>query len=105
MIDEHETVASAINMGEVLYRMTRVLGERRANAAIEAVRGVVRTEDPDWTLVREAARLKAGGTISYADCFAVATARRHDAPLYTGDPEIVALSDRVRVVDLRQDRP
>lgn len=101
LIKEQETLASSINMGEVLYRMVRVLGERRARAAIDSVRAVVRTEDPDWPLVREAARLKAAGNISYADCFAVATARRHHAPLYTGNPEIVALADTVNVVDLR----
>jgi hypothetical protein len=35
----------------------------------------------------------------------VATARRHDAPLYTGDDEILQLTDAgVELVDLRSTR-
>lgn len=62
----------------------------------------MRTEPPDADLVLGAAEIKAGGRISYADCFAVATAERHQAPLLTGDPEILAL-DRpaLELVDLR----
>jgi len=37
----------------------------------------------------------------YADAFCVATAQRLDAPVLTGDPEIVALAGEVEVVDLR----
>jgi hypothetical protein len=39
----------------------------------------------------EAAELKALHPISYADAFAVATARAERAVLVTGDPEILAL--------------
>jgi predicted nucleic acid-binding protein len=53
--------------------------------------------------VRTAAQIKAGNRLSYADAFVVATAQRHSAPLYTGDPEIVALGDLVEVVDLRKE--
>jgi hypothetical protein len=45
--------------------------------------------DPDWALVAEAARVKAGGGVSYAGAFCIATALRVEAPLWTGDPEIV----------------
>jgi predicted nucleic acid-binding protein len=41
--------------------------------------------------ILEAARLKARHSMSYADAFAVATARLARAPLLTGDPEILAL--------------
>jgi predicted nucleic acid-binding protein len=61
----------------------------------------VRAEAPDSELVIAAARIKAGGGISYADCFAIATARRFEAPLLTGDPEIVRHARGVEVVDLR----
>jgi predicted nucleic acid-binding protein len=49
----------------------------------------------------DAARLKAGGGISYADCFAIATAQRYQAPLFTGDPEIIDWAGDVEVIDLR----
>lgn len=66
------------------------------------MRGVVEVEDPDWPLVRVAARVKARGGLSYADSFAVATAHRHRAPLYTGDPELVSPGGELHVVDLRE---
>jgi len=102
LMAEDDTVASAVNVGEVLYRVTRESGERRALELVERVRGVVEVEDPDWPLIRAAARVKARGGVSYADAFAVATAHRHRAPLYTGDPEIVSLTGEVDVVDLRE---
>jgi predicted nucleic acid-binding protein len=54
-------------------------------------------------LVFSAARIKARGGLSFADAFCVATAERLQAPLWTGDPEIIAVSESVRceVVDLR----
>lgn len=68
---------------------------------VEALRRTVVSERPDWDLTASAARLKSRHRLSYADAFAVATARRHDAPLYTGDPEILALPSLVDVIDLR----
>ena len=47
--------------------------------------------DPDWPLVSAAAKIKARGGLSYADAFCIATAVRVEAPLWTGDPEIVEL--------------
>jgi PIN domain nuclease of toxin-antitoxin system len=101
-IDTAEAIMSSINLGEVLYRLEREHDSAQAMALVEQVRTVTVVEDPDWHLVVEAARLKAGGRLSYADAFCVATAQRHQAPLYTGDPEILALEDVVEMVDLRE---
>jgi PIN domain nuclease of toxin-antitoxin system len=100
-IDEEVGVISWINLGEVLYRAIPRRGERRAMDAVRAVSRRLQVEDVDAPLVLDAARLKAAHRLSYADAFCVATAQRHGAPLYTGDPEIVALPDLVEVVDLR----
>jgi PIN domain nuclease of toxin-antitoxin system len=94
-------VISWINLGEVIYRAIPRRGERRALDAVRAVSRRLQVEDVDGALVTAAARLKAANRLSYADAFCVATARRHDAPLYTGDPEILALRDMVELVDLR----
>ncbi|HXJ95729.1 MAG TPA: PIN domain-containing protein [Terriglobia bacterium] len=45
-------------------------------------------------LILDAARLKSRFPISYADAFAVETARQRKAPLVTGDAEILELSKR-----------
>lgn len=91
----------SINLGEALYLETRRLGPARSEEAIRMARRDMRIIDPDWELVSTAAGVKAQGGISYADAFCVATAKRMDAPLLTGDPELVALSHDVEIVDLR----
>lgn len=101
VIGRGEAVMSWINVGETYYAALRRRGRPLADRAVRALRAAIRTEEPDADLVLAAARLKAAGRISYADCFAVATAQRHVAPLYTGDPELLALGDTVEVVDLR----
>ena len=94
---------SSINLGEVLYIRIRERGEKAANADIERIRKRSEVLSPDWALVRSAASVKAGGGLSYADAFCVATARRLSSPLWTGDPEIVERADELGcdVVDLR----
>jgi PIN domain nuclease of toxin-antitoxin system len=92
---------SSINLGEVYYVLAKTHGVAVADDRTAAVRRAIRVDDPDWPLVVAAARLKAGGGISYADAFCVATAERHGAPLYTGDPEILALDLAVKMIDLR----
>lgn len=102
-IESAAAVISAVNLGEVLYKLERGHGPKRANALVEQVRAVTLVEDPDWDLVVRAAHIKAAGGISYADSYCVATAQRHEAPLYTGDPEILALGHLVELVDLRRE--
>lgn len=93
---------SSINLGEALYWIERECGGSAAAEQIEKLRSILAVEDPDWPLVRAAAHVKADGGLSYADAFCVATAQRHQAKLYTGDPEILALGELVEVVDLRE---
>lgn len=90
----------SVNLGEALYLETRRVGAARSEDVIRKVRSNLTIVDPDWDLVSAAAGVKAGGGLSYADAFCVATAQRLAAPLWTGDPEIVALSGEVDVVDL-----
>jgi PIN domain nuclease of toxin-antitoxin system len=94
---------SSINLGEVLYMRIRERGEKAASADVEMIRRRSEVSSPDWALVRSAASVKAGGGLSYADAFCVATAKRLGLPLWTGDPEIVARADELgcAVVDLR----
>lgn len=96
-----ESIVSDINLGEVVYALSRSHGEQTALDRIRELRRRVHPEAPDWALTLAAARIKGRHPVSYADAFAVATAQRHDAPLYTGDPEIIGLAGTVEVVDLR----
>ncbi|MBB4664676.1 PIN domain-containing protein [Conexibacter arvalis] len=92
---------SSVNLGEVYYGMIRRHGQSVARELVHGIRQLVTVEDPDWELVRAASEIKAGGGLSYPDAFCVATAMRHGAPLYTGDPEIIRLGADIEVIDLR----
>jgi predicted nucleic acid-binding protein len=102
VIEAHEPVACSVNVGEAYYALIRSHGRRLAHARVEQIRQLVHVLDPEWPVTRGAAEVKAEGGLSYADAFCVATARWCGAPLYTGDPEIVALDgDDLEVIDLR----
>lgn len=89
---EEGAIASWVNLGEVLYIEIRRHGEERATTVVDSLAAqLVEIATADAELTHQAARIKAGGGISYADCFAIATALRHRAPLLSGDPEILAL--------------
>jgi len=93
----------SVNLGEALYMEMRVRGSGQAGETIENARRELTVLDPDWDLVVTAAKVKASGGLSYADAFCVATADRLNAVLWTGDPEIVALAEKLpcEVHDLR----
>ncbi|MFL5818845.1 MAG: type II toxin-antitoxin system VapC family toxin [Conexibacter sp.] len=105
IVESGNVCMSWINLGEVVYETVRRRGAERARVAVGAIRARIDAELPDEGMVLAAARIKARGGLSYADAFCVATARRHKAPLYTGDPEIIALDgDDLEVIDLRATR-
>lgn len=101
LLEEGGGAVCSINLGEVLYRQTRLAGALAARERVAALRGNLDVVDPDWQLVEAAAEIKAPGGLSYADAFCVATAIRLDAPIWTGDPEIIDRSGDPEVVDLR----
>ena len=94
---------SSINLGETLYMRIRDRGEKSAAKEIRKIRKRSTIIDPDWVLVSAAARIKAGGGLSYADAFCIATAQQLDVSLWTGDPEIIGKADEFscKIVDLR----
>ena len=87
-----------INLGEVHYKTIRVLGPEGAKDFMENfVRLPITIILPDEALIWKAAELKAQFPISYADCFAAATALIHNAAVVTGDPEFKKLAKVVSV--------
>ena len=86
---------SMINVGEVFY----LIAKRRGAALAERFLSdfpimPLQTVVPDRRLILSAARLKSRFPISYADAFAVETARQLKAALVTGDPELFELAKR-----------
>jgi ribonuclease VapC len=86
---------SLINVGEVFYLIAKrhgaALAERfLSDLAMMPMQALL----PDRKLILGAARLKSRYAISYADAFAVETAREQNATLVTGDPELWQLCKR-----------
>jgi len=79
---------NAINLGEIIYATKREFGDQKkleVLANIERLNFTVLPIPND--LIFQAAEHKAEYNISYADCFALASAIEHKAILVTGDPE------------------
>lgn len=94
-------VMSWINVGEVSYIVERRAGADRARRIVRELRRRLTLDLPSDARVLQAAHLKAGYPMAYADAFAVATAIAHGATLLTGDPEILDGDPAWPVEDLR----
>ena len=91
-------VMSEINAGELFYTTACKEGERRAEEILGSLTLFRISLIPaTWALVLEAARLKSKYPLSYADCFAVATAIKQEAVLVTGDPEFKHVKDLIEI--------
>ena len=89
---------SVINLGEVYYNVGRARGERFAESVLEELRSLPLEILPaDEPAVFAAARWKMKYPISYTDAFAAAAADRLDAILVTGDPELLALKEQLKI--------
>ncbi len=95
----HRLLMSVVNIGEVWYATARRHSDRDADHAIRELRSIgVEFIDVDWPTTQIAARYKALGGISYADCFAAALAKHHKAELLTGDQEFKQLENEINIV-------
>ena len=87
-----------VNVGEVYYKTIRAVGLQEAKKFLENFfRLPISLILPDSNLIWQAAEIKAEYSISYADCFAAATAQRYEAILLTGDPEFKKIESLVQV--------
>ncbi len=94
---------SAVNLGEVYYRIGRVKGRDEAEGTLEAIRRLpLRVLSATDEMVLAAASLKIDYSISYADAFAAAAAERLNAVLVTGDPELEQMQGRIRIEKLQR---
>lgn len=90
---------NAVNVGEVFYILSRQRGDRAAEYFLSVILpGLpISVLDNSFDNVIAAARLKAKHALSFADCFAAASAIRENAVLVTGDPEFRKLGKAVTV--------
>jgi len=87
-----------INVGEVYYKTIRAVGLEEAKKFLENFfRLPLSIINPDSELIWKASEIKAEYSISYADCFAAATALRYEASILTADPEFKKIESFVAV--------
>ncbi|MGA2959228.1 MAG: type II toxin-antitoxin system VapC family toxin [Thermodesulfobacteriota bacterium] len=87
-----------INLGEVYYKTIRAIGLEEAQKFLENfLRLPLSIILPDSELIWKASEIKAEYAISYADCFAAATALRYEATILTGDREFKKIESLVSV--------
>jgi predicted nucleic acid-binding protein len=96
---EIKLLMSIVNLGEVWYTFDRRTSTNDADQVITEIQGMkVEITTPDWEQTRQAAVYKAKFRIAYADCFAAALAKLHNAELVTGDPEFQKLQDKISIL-------
>jgi len=85
----HPVLMNEINVGEVYYILFRKRGRKKAEYFLWTILPSlpILTVSNAFEDVVNAAEIKAENPLSFADCFAVDTARKNHAVIMTGDPE------------------
>jgi len=83
---EAHLLMSVVNFGEVYYVLLKLVGKQSAGEYIQKLQNIVTIIDADQASTIEAASLKHGYRIGYADSFAAALALSRKATLVSADP-------------------
>jgi len=88
-----------INVGECFYILARERGMEKGEYFVHTILPNLPITKRANTFqdVLEAARIKAEHSLSFADCFAIQTSLREDAPVLTGDPEFEKAEKLVKI--------
>jgi ribonuclease VapC len=79
---------NAINLGEIIYTTKKDFGDQKKLEVLASIERLnFRILPIPNELIFQAAEYKAEYSISYADCFALASAVEHKAVIVAGDPE------------------
>jgi ribonuclease VapC len=88
-----------MNLGEIIYSTKREFGDQKKLEVLSNIERLEFTVLPvPNALIFQAAEYKAQYGISYADCFALASAIEHKAMIVTGDPEFKKVEQLIEVV-------
>ncbi len=98
-VSEGFLLMNEINVGETYYILHRQRGVKEAEYFLDTVLvGLpIRLVQNDFQDVIDAARIKAEYPLSFGDCFVVATARRENAIILTGDPEFKTIEHLAKI--------
>jgi predicted nucleic acid-binding protein len=89
---------NAINLGEIIYSTKREFGDQKKLEVLASIERLDFTILPvPNSLIFQAAEYKAEYSLSFADCFALASAIEYKAILVTGDPEFKKVEHLVEI--------
>jgi len=95
---ENNLLMTSVNYGEFYYLTLRKEGARKLAEAERAVSLLpIDIVDVDVEIAKEAARFKARGGLSYADCFTAGLAKLNKGEIVTGDREFKLVESEVKV--------
>jgi ribonuclease VapC len=90
---------NAINLGEIIYSTKKEFGDQKKLEVLANIERLNFTILPvPNNLIFQAAEYKAEYALSYADCFALASAVEQKATLVTGDPEFKKVEHLIDIV-------
>ena len=90
---------NAINLGEIIYSTKKEFGDQKKLEVLANIERLNFTILPIPNhLIFRVAEYKAQYALSYADCFALASAVEYQASLVTGDPEFKKVEHLVDIV-------
>lgn len=90
---------NAINLGEIIYSTKREFGDQKKLEVLASIERLDFTILPvPNPLIFQAAEYKAEYSISFADCFALASTIECKAILVSGDPEFKKVEHLVQIV-------
>ncbi len=90
---------NAINLGEIIYTTKREFGDQKKLEVLANIERLSFTILPvSNDLIFQAAEYKAQYSISYGDCFTLASAIEHKANIVTGDPEFMKVEQLVNII-------
>lgn len=105
-LPEMELYASAVNLGEVYYRIAKKRSQSDADQTLSLIKRLsVRTISATDERVYAAARFKGQYAVSYADAFACTASQEVEGILVTGDPEMIRLSTILKLEILTRNHP
>jgi uncharacterized protein len=96
---ENPVLMNDVNVGETYYILARERSMEQADAFLDVILPslpiIIRSNSFEHVI--EASKIKARHPLSFADCFAVATALREKAVIVTGDPEFKQVRNLVDI--------
>lgn len=96
--DKVKLFLSVVNLGEVVYITERAAGLPAVHKFLALLQELpVEVVGVDLEVALEAAHFKASLPIAYADCFALALAKKVGGCVVTGDPEFEKTEKRVPI--------